>query len=241
MAFYLTSAPLLVVFCSFLRRFVSSFKIYPYLLLFAIFAIAIIQFSLCSDLVVVASGRSSLLQYSCRFLAGLFSLQWWFLMISMTCPWKFLGPTAESTASKVTNSSNKLNLEVVAAAPVPVNTTNNVPDTVFSVLEQEQPLASVMALPLENSFELLKELKNLADGKALVEDLQHVAASSTLTVCNEELVIGSSGAHLALANLPRSHRSLFHQPLIWILVCLVWISLACHLLCLNLSLLNTPL
>jgi hypothetical protein len=97
---------------------------------------------------------------------------------------------------------DKLNLEAVPAAPVPVNTTDNVPDTVLSVLEQEQPLASDMALPLENSFELLKELENLADGKALVEDLQPVAANSTLTVCNEDLVIGSSGAHLALANLP---------------------------------------
>jgi len=34
----------------------------------------------------------------------------------------------------------------VAATHVPVNTTNNVPDTVFSVLEQEQPLVSDMAL-----------------------------------------------------------------------------------------------
>lgn len=64
----------------------------------------------------------------------------------MTCPWKFLGPTAESTTPKVANSSDKLNLEAVAATHVPVNTTNNVPDTVFSVLEQEQPLVSDMAL-----------------------------------------------------------------------------------------------
>ena len=111
-----------------------------------------------------------------------------------------LSPVVDMVTTNLT--LDKLNIEAVLAAPVPVNTTDYVPDIVFSVLEKEQPLVSDMAMPLENSFELLKELDNLAHGKVLIEDLQPVAASSTLTVCNEDLVIGSSGAHLTLANLP---------------------------------------